>query len=117
MTKKRIIIYGKSYRRLNDLKLATSLAALLGLGKLPVLATDENILNCLRGSRYAVVFITDDAVPHPEARAAIDYSYATPVALRENFPTKDLQHAYSFQTRTNKNLSVDELIELINAPS
>lgn len=108
MKQRRVLLYVKNWRHYGDTEAAHKLASILKLPRMPIIAREDNILNCLTGARGVVVLMPIYTIPTMGVRGLIALSSAIVVMYDNN---------YNFCTKDGKELSVDELIELINSPS
>ena len=108
MKQRRVLLYVKNWRHYGETEAAHKLATILKLHHMPIIAREDNILECLRGVRRAVILLPAYVTPTLGVRNLISACSATSV---------EYDSSYNFSTPDGKELSVDELIELINAPS
>lgn len=108
MKQRRVLLYVKDWRHYGETEAAHKLANILKLTHMPIIAREDNILNCLMGVRGVVVLMPIYTIPTLGTRGLIALSSAIAVMY---------DNKYNFCTKDGKELSVDELIELINSPS
>lgn len=108
MKQRRVLLYVKDWRHYGETEAAHKLANILKLVHMPIIAREDNILNCLTGVRGVVVLMPIYVIPTMGVRSLIALSSAKAVLYDSN---------YNFCTKDGEELSVDELIELINSPS
>lgn len=108
MKQRRVLLYVKDWRHYGDTEAAHKLANILKLTHMPIIAREDNILDCLRGVRGVVVLMPIYIIPTLGVQSLIVLSSAEVILYDKG---------YNFCTKDGKELSVDELIELINAPS
>lgn len=112
----RVIVYGYSFRRLEDSQIAHQLAHMLELPNLPTLATDDTIENCLRGQREPWVFMHNDEYPASHTRVMCQVSNAKVIRylrLNANIPV-DRDFHFSMN---GKPILLADLKVLLTAPS
>ena len=108
MTTSRVMIYQRGYVDLIARNEALEIAKKLSLTRLPISVREDNITQCFRGMRHGVLFIKLGNIPLLGVRLLISLQETTVILYDSK---------YNFCTKDGKELSVDELIELINAPS